>query len=59
VISPWLAPALSTVTNQPRRCLGGTAAIAASSSSTWSLVVFDPALPGRIIPASGSLILSQ
>jgi hypothetical protein len=25
----------------------------------WSLAVFDPALPGRIIPASGSPVLSQ
>src|SRR6266496_2337796 len=58
-MSPWLAPAPSLVTISRRRCFGGSAAIAASSTVRWSAVVLLPAEPGRSIPASGSPVLSH
>ena len=42
-----------------RRCLGGSAAIAAPSSSTWSAAVAELALPRRSVPAGASPVLSQ
>src|SRR5438046_8708176 len=53
-IRAWLAPAPSQVTISRRRYFGGRAAIASSSTVMWSAAVFEPALPGRSIPASGS-----
>jgi hypothetical protein len=58
-ISPWLAPAPSQVTMSLRRYAGGSAAIASSQMAMWSAPVFDPALPWRIIAASGSSVLSR
>ncbi len=58
-MSPWLAPAPSAVIISRRRYFAGTAVIAESSTVRWSAVVFDPALPGRSIPASASAVLSQ
>ena len=43
----WLAPAPSTRTMTLRRNREGTCFRAAASTSSWSVKVFDPALPGR------------
>jgi hypothetical protein len=58
-MSPWLAPAPSQVTLSRRRWRAGTAVIAASSTVRWSAVVLLPVEPGRSIPASASVVLSQ
>jgi hypothetical protein len=58
-IRPCEAPAPSTVTSRSRRCLAGIWAIASSSISMWSAVVFDPALPVRSLNASDSPVLSH
>src|SRR6266576_2654819 len=58
-IRAWLAPAPSQVIISRRRYFGGKAAIASSSTVMWSAAVFEPALPGRSIPANGSLVLSH
>jgi len=52
-------PAPSTRTSSRLRFADGSWAIAAVSTCTWSATVFEPALPGRNVIASSSVVLSH
>ena len=53
----WLAPAPSTRTMILRRNREGTCFRAAASTSSWSVKVFEPALPGLSFMARHSRVL--
>ena len=57
--SPWEAPAPSARINNFFRCAVGIWAIAAVSTATWSVAVFEPASPGRNISAMDSWVLAH
>ena len=59
--NPCVQPAVSARISigVPWRCASGIWASAASRTAMWSAVVFDPARPGRSIPARASRVLSR
>lgn len=56
---PCHAPAPSERISNLLRWVAGTWAIASLSTSMWSAVVFDPALPARSLAARNSTVLSH
>ena len=57
--SSWVAPAPSARTSSLRRCAAGTWAMARVRTSMWSPAWLLPALPGRSVTASSSVVLSH
>ena len=55
----WVAPAPSARISKPRRRAAGTWSMARRRTSMWSPAWLLPALPGRNVTASSSVVLSH